>query len=59
MVGVPGVEGSSYGNPCTAAVEGGVSRLRLGGSLDGVVVGVVFGWVAGGGAPGGVEGVWL
>ena len=59
MVGVPGVEGSSYNNPCTAEVEGGVSRLRLGGSLDGVVVGVVVGWVAGGGAPDGGEDVEL
>ena len=59
VVGVPDVEGSSYDNPCTAEVEGGVSRLRLGGSLDGVVVGVVVGWVAGGGAPDGGEDVEL
>ena len=59
VVGVPDVGGSSYDNPCTVGVEGGVSRLRLGGSLDGVVIGVVVGWVAGGGAPDGGEDVEL
>ena len=59
VVGVPDVEGDSYGNPCTAGVGGGVSLLRLGGSLAGVVVGVVVGWVAGGGAPDGGEDVEL
>ena len=59
MVCVPDVEGDSYGDPGTAGVGGGVSLLRLGGSLAGVVVGVVVGWVVGGGAPGGGEDVEL
>ena len=59
MVGVPEDGGGSYDNPGAVGVEGGVSLLRLGGSLAGVVVGVVIGWVAGGGAPGGGEDVWL
>ena len=57
MVCVPDVEGN--GSPGTAGVGGGVSLLRLGGSLAGVVVGVVVGWVVGGGAPGGGEDVEL
>ena len=31
VVGVPDDGGGSYDNPCTVGVEGGVSRLRLGG----------------------------
>ena len=51
VVGVPNDGGGLYDNPGTVRVEGGASRLRLGGSLDGVVVGAVVGWVARRGAP--------
>ena len=53
VVGVPEDGGGSYDNPGAVGVEGGASHMRLGGSLDGVVVGAVIGWVAEGGAPDG------
>ena len=57
VVGVPEDGGGSYDNPGAVGVEGGASHMRLGGSLDGVVVGVLVGWVAWGSAPGGGGGV--
>ena len=59
VVGVPEDGGGSYDISCTVGVEGGASHLRVGGSLDGVVVCAVVGWVAGGGAPDGGGGVEL
>ena len=59
VVGVPEDEGGLYNVSCTVGVEGGASRLCVGGSLDDVVVGVVVGWVAGGVTPGGGGGMEL
>ena len=50
---VPEDGGGTYDNSGTVGVVGGASHMRLGGSLDGVVVGAVICWVAEGGAPDG------